>query len=67
MKSFLSKIKNFLNRDALTREAQKNGMLHVLKDLEKRAIEYKESDPYLAGLNAGRAQMLEYMLETIFK
>lgn len=42
-------------------------MVELLIDCRKRARDYAESDPYMAGLNQGRAEILEAVLNTVLK
>lgn len=50
------------NTDMMRRTLMEN-----MAECRKRARDYRESDPFLAGKNEGRAEIMQAMLETLYK
>lgn len=69
---FKSVLKYFdINSDIKKRREVKEDTRTMLQrklvDFRQRARQYKESgDPYMCGLNQGRAEIVEAMLDTIY-
>ena len=74
MKKLLQSIVDYVNKRPKLTDSQKAVKYDVRADLQRklvdfrqRARQYKESgDPYMSGLNQGRAEIIEAMLDTIY-